>query len=73
MFYSGRQAGPVPVFLNDDWHNIWVLCSACRGGGVGGGGGGGVKMAACFKYYIIILGDYRCQQGKFNLFFIEII
>ncbi len=32
-----------------------------------------VTMAACFKYYIIILGGYRCQQGKFNLFFIEII
>jgi hypothetical protein len=41
--------------------------------GEGEGEGGGVTMAACFKYYIIILGDYRCQQGKFNLFFIEII
>jgi hypothetical protein len=39
----------------------------------GEGEGGGVTMAACFKYYIIILGGYRCQQGKFNLFFIEII
>jgi hypothetical protein len=39
----------------------------------GEGEGGGVTMAACFKYHIIILGGYRCQQGKFNLFFIEII
>jgi hypothetical protein len=29
-------------------------------------------MAACFTYLIIILGGYRCQQGKFNLFFVKL-
>jgi hypothetical protein len=65
LFWAPGRSGP--SFLNDDSTIFEYSVLLMEGKG------GGVTTAACFKYYIIILGGNRCQQGKFNLFFIKLI